>query len=45
VITAPIHSSSSTIGIVMGLGAAGVLDWQRAVAFSLGADCGTTITS
>ena len=40
-----IHSSSATIGIVMGLGAAGILDWQTAVAFSLGADLGTTITS
>ena len=37
--------SSATIGIVMGLGAAGILDWQTAVAFSLGADLGTTITS
>jgi phosphate:Na+ symporter len=45
VITALIHSSSATIGIVMGLGAAGVLEWQTAVAFSLGADLGTTITS
>jgi phosphate:Na+ symporter len=44
-ITALIHSSSATIGIVMGLGSAGVLDWQTAVAFSLGADLGTTITS
>lgn len=44
-VTAMIHSSSATIGIVMGLGAAGVLDWQTAVAFSLGADLGTTITS
>jgi phosphate:Na+ symporter len=44
-ITAMIHSSSATIGIVMGLGAAGVLEWQTAVAFSLGADLGTTITS
>jgi phosphate:Na+ symporter len=44
-ITALIHSSSATIGIVMGLGAAGVLEWQTAVAFSLGADLGTTITS
>jgi len=44
-ITAMIHSSSATIGIVMGLGAAGVLDWRTAVAFSLGADLGTTITS
>lgn len=44
-ITALIHSSSATIGIVMGLGAAGVLDWKTAVAFSLGADLGTTITS
>ena len=44
-ITAMIHSSSATIGIVMGLGASGVLDWQTAVAFSLGADLGTTITS
>lgn len=43
--TALIHSSSATIGIVMGLGAAGVLEWQTAVAFSLGADLGTTITS
>ncbi|WP_076997317.1 Na/Pi cotransporter family protein [Variovorax sp. KK3] len=44
-ITAMIHSSSATIGIVMGLGASGILDWQTAVAFSLGADLGTTITS
>ena len=44
-ITAMIHSSSATIGIVMGLGAAGILDWETAVAFSLGADLGTTITS
>ncbi|WP_395678702.1 Na/Pi cotransporter family protein [Inquilinus sp.] len=44
-ITALIHSSSATIGIVMGLGASGILDWQTAVAFSLGADLGTTITS
>src|SRR5262245_36173917 len=28
VITALIHSSSATIGIVMGLGASGVLDWR-----------------
>lgn len=45
VVTALIHSSSATIGIVMGLGSSGVLDWQTAVAFSLGADLGTTITS
>ena len=45
VITALIHSSSATIGIVMGLGASGVLGWTTAVAFSLGADLGTTITS
>lgn len=44
-VTAMIHSSSATIGIVMGLGGAGILDWQTAVAFSLGADLGTTITS
>jgi phosphate:Na+ symporter len=44
-VTAMIHSSSATIGIVMGLGAAGVLDWTTAIAFSLGADLGTTITS
>ena len=44
-ITALIHSSSATIGIVMGLGASGVLGWETAVAFSLGADLGTTITS
>ena len=44
-ITSVIHSSSATIGIVMGLGAAGVLGWRTAVAFSLGADLGTTITS
>ena len=37
--------SSATIGIVMGLGASGVLEWQTALAFSLGADLGTTITS
>ena len=44
-ITALIHSSSATIGIVMGLGAAGVLEWQTAIAFAIGADLGTTITS
>ncbi|QCI63977.1 Na/Pi cotransporter family protein [Phreatobacter stygius] len=44
-VTAMIHSSSATIGIVMGLGGAGIVDWQTAVAFSLGADLGTTITS
>lgn len=44
-ITAMIHSSSATIGIVMGLGASGVLGWETAVAFSLGADLGTTVTS
>lgn len=44
-ITAMIHSSSATIGIVMGLGSAGILEWQTAVAFSLGADLGTTVTS
>ncbi len=44
-ITAMIHSSSATIGIVMGLGASGVLDWQTAIAFAIGADLGTTITS
>ena len=44
-VTALIHSSSATIGIVMGLGASGVLEWQTAVAFALGADLGTTITS
>ncbi len=45
IITALMHSSSATIGIVMGLGASGVLDWQTCLAFSLGADLGTTITS
>ena len=45
IITALIYSSSATIGIVMGLGASGVLEWQTALAFSLGADLGTTITS
>ncbi|MFT3876545.1 MAG: Na/Pi symporter [Propioniciclava sp.] len=44
-VTALIHSSSATIGIVMGLGASGVLDWQTAIAFAIGADLGTTITS
>lgn len=44
-VTSLIHSSSATIGIVMGLGMAGILDWKTAVAFSLGADLGTTITS
>jgi phosphate:Na+ symporter len=29
----------------MGLGAAGVLPWQTAIAFAIGADLGTTITS
>jgi phosphate:Na+ symporter len=44
-ITALIHSSSATIGIVMGLGASGVLPWETAIAFAIGADLGTTITS
>ena len=44
-ITALIHSSSATIGIVMGLGAAGILSWETAIAFAVGADLGTTITS
>lgn len=44
-ITAAIHSSSATIGIVMGLGASGILEWQTAIAFAIGADLGTTITS
>ncbi|MEI6801404.1 MAG: Na/Pi symporter, partial [Pseudomonadota bacterium] len=44
-ITALIHSSSATIGIVMGLGASGILSWETAVAFALGADFGTTVTS
>ncbi|WP_226347154.1 Na/Pi cotransporter family protein [Agilicoccus flavus] len=44
-VTAMIHSSSATIGIVMGLGASGVLEWQTAIAFAIGADLGTTITS
>ena len=29
----------------MGLGASGVLEWQTAIAFAIGADLGTTITS
>ncbi len=44
-ITALIHSSSATIGIVMGLGASGILSWETAIAFAVGADLGTTITS
>ena len=44
-ITALIHSSSATIGIVMGLGASGILEWQTAIAFAIGADLGTTVTS
>lgn len=44
-ITSLIHSSSATIGIVMGLGASGVLGWETAIAFAIGADLGTTITS
>lgn len=44
-VTAMIHSSSATIGIVMGLGASGVLEWKTAIAFAVGADLGTTITS
>lgn len=44
-ITGVIQSSSATIGIVMGLGASGVLPWQTAIAFAIGADLGTTITS
>ncbi|WP_109108866.1 Na/Pi symporter [Azospirillum sp. TSO35-2] len=44
-VTAIIHSSSATIGIVMGLGASGVMDWHTALAFTLGADVGTTATS
>ena len=45
VMTAIIHSSSATIGIVMGLGAAGVLDYVTALALTLGADIGTTVTA
>lgn len=45
VVTAIIHSSSATVGIVMGLGASGVMDWHTALAFTLGADVGTTATS
>ncbi|MFQ8433915.1 Na/Pi cotransporter family protein [Amaricoccus sp. W119] len=44
-VTALIHSSSATIGIVMGLGASGILSWETAVAFAVGADLGTTVTS
>lgn len=44
-VTAIIHSSSATVGIVMGLGASGVMDWHTALAFTLGADVGTTATS
>lgn len=44
-ITAAIHSSSATIGIVRGLGVSGILEWQTAIAFAIGADLGTTITS
>lgn len=44
-VTAVIHSSSATIGIVMGLGGSGVIDWHTALAFTLGADIGTTATS
>lgn len=44
-VTALIHSTSATIGIVMGLGASGILDWQTAIAFAIGADLGTTVTS
>jgi phosphate:Na+ symporter len=44
-ITALIHSSSATIGIVMGLGASGILSWETAIAFAVGADLGTTVTS
>ncbi len=44
-ITAVVHSSSATLCIVMGLGSSGFLDWLSAVAFSLGADLGTTVTS
>lgn len=44
-VTAIIHSSSATVGIVMGLGASGVMDWHTALAFTLGADIGTTATS
>lgn len=45
VVTALIHSSSATIGIVMGLGASGLVSWETAIAFAVGADLGTTITS
>lgn len=44
-VTALIHSSSATIGIVMGLGASGLVSWETAIAFAIGADLGTTITS
>lgn len=43
--SALIHSSSATLGIVMGLGASGILSWETAIAFAIGADLGTTVTA
>lgn len=43
VVTAILHSASATIGILMGLGAAGVIDWQMALAMVVGAKIGTTM--
>ncbi len=45
VLAAVIHSSSAVIGITMGLAAAGVVTFPSALAFTLGADIGTTITA
>jgi phosphate:Na+ symporter len=44
-LAAVVHSSSAVIGITMGLAAAGVVSFPSALAFTLGADIGTTITA
>lgn len=44
-VTAIIQSSSAMIGIIMGMGASGVLPWDTALAIVLGAEIGTTTTS
>lgn len=45
VVTALVHSSSATVGIIMVLGSAGLIDLPSAVAIMLGDNIGTCITA
>ncbi len=44
-LTAILHSSAAMNGIIIGMAATGVLNWQTSMAFVLGAEVGTTVTS